>query len=158
MEVQEQKDNVPQRFKDQLLSCCMGPVDRKQIVFCGFLKKKSRDGNRWQKRYFILYKQTLIYYKSEADELCSGALTLCGSTITKNQTDGKETIEILSRLSYSYAHSSDKEESRDRVFYLRASKKVVSLEDWYRALVKQNTEIENNKTPIVNLGQPSWVL
>jgi hypothetical protein len=80
----EMKPALPKaHFQEEVLQCVSIPVPLHLALRHGWMLKEKRNGS-WHKRYFLLFRHTLVWYKTDKpDELAQGALTLADSNIVK---------------------------------------------------------------------------
>lgn len=118
-----------------MLQCVAVPIPPQVSLRHGWLVKMTRQ-NRWHKRYFLVFKHTLVWYKSdEPDQLAQGGLTLAESTIVRGA--GGDVLEITSPLAI-LLKSGSKETLFGRTFKIKC-KDAEELDGWHNLLVQQNS-------------------
>ena len=139
-----------EHFQEETHQCVSVPIPLDKALRHGWMLKKTRK-DRWHRRYFVLFRHTLAWYKTDGkDELAQGALTLADSTITSSG----EAIEILSPLAY--LMRTEKETARGRAFLVKCADRG-EQESWHQLLVQQNTHT-GAKSAWPKAHDSEWVL
>ena len=148
------------KYQEEVLQCVMVPIPKQKFLKLGTMSMKM-EPKKFEKRFVGCFRNTLVLYKKEKDELAYGALALVGSTVTVGTKDQKKVIEILSPLAF-VLRGSERDEFRGKSFFL-FPKQEIELNEWYDLLIRQNQPAKEKRAalaPISSqiLSENNWVL
>jgi len=128
-------------YKNKYHDCLAFVSDSDEIAKQGWLSKQGGDQGKWRKRWFVLHKNYLFYFKNADEEAPRGSIPLEHATV-KSGAEGQFTIEHAGQFEYHLASDEGDDDAQEWVDAIKYCK-YSALQEGYEKLETMLTKAQD---------------